>query len=246
MEINNALWQLIAQSDSISKAVLFVLLLMSILCWTVAIYKSIVLSMKLKQLESCYKQIQGIKNWSEFVAKTSMLSNTFAGEIIAHFLTDFKMALQSFKDSSSVRSLTDNDWQILQTNMSQTICDAYAKEEALTSIIGTCAQASPLLGLFGTVWGLIHAFLGISYNKSADIAAVAPGIAEALITTFAGLLVAIPALILYNYLQSRFKFLEQSLIALMDRCFWVMRSSEREQSTSYSHFTEPTVERELQ
>ena len=62
---------------------------------------------------------------------------------------------------------------------------------------------------FGTVWGLIHAFMGIAQQKSADISAVAPGIAEALITTLGGLIIAIPALVMFNYLTSEVRKLKR-------------------------------------
>jgi len=75
---------------------------------------------------------------------------------------------------------------------------------------------SPLLGLFGTVWGLIHAFMRISEKQSADIATVAPGIAEALITTLAGLMVAIPAVVMLCYLQSQVRALEYYALRLAD------------------------------
>jgi biopolymer transport protein TolQ len=76
------------------------------------------------------------------------------------------------------------------------------------AIIGT---VSPLLGLLGTVIGVMRAFLGISLTGSANISAVAPGVAEALITTVAGLSVAIPAVIAYNYFVSRLGFFSGEL-----------------------------------
>ena len=84
--------------------------------------------------------------------------------------------------------------------MNQRVEEALSQEEALIPVLATCSQAAPLIGLFGTVWGLIHAFMAIAQQRSADIAAVAPGIAEALITTMGGLVVAIPSLVLYAYL----------------------------------------------
>ena len=74
-------------------------------------------------------------------------------------------------------------------------------EESYLPFLSTSAAVAPLLGLFGTVWGLIHAFMRISEKQVADITTVAPGIAEALVTTLAGLFVAIPALIMFNYLN---------------------------------------------
>jgi biopolymer transport protein TolQ len=76
------------------------------------------------------------------------------------------------------------------------------------AIIG---NVSPLLGLMGTVVGVMNAFLGITHSGSANIASVAPGVAEALITTVAGLGVAIPAVIAYNYFISRLGFFSGEL-----------------------------------
>lgn len=79
---------------------------------------------------------------------------------------------------------------------------------AWLAIIGT---VSPLLGLMGTVVGVMNAFLGITATGSANISAVAPGVAEALVTTVAGLSVAIPAVIAYNYFASKLGFFSGEL-----------------------------------
>ncbi len=71
--------------------------------------------------------------------------------------------------------------------------------ERRVTFLGTCGSITPFLGLFGTIWGIMSAFQGIGVVGSASIAAVAPGIAEALITTAAGLAAAIPAVMGYNY-----------------------------------------------
>jgi biopolymer transport protein TolQ len=87
------------------------------------------------------------------------------------------------------------------------------------------AGVSPLLGLFGTVWGLIHAFVRISEKQSADIATVAPGIAEALITTLAGLMIAIPSLMMFSYLTTQLKSIEHRLIGVADRFSLILQKS---------------------
>lgn len=74
-----------------------------------------------------------------------------------------------------------------------------SKMEKRLIILSTTVSVSPFLGLLGTVWGIMNAFLSIGLTGSADLAAVGPGIAEALVTTAAGLAVAIPALIAYNF-----------------------------------------------
>ncbi|MFC1667987.1 MotA/TolQ/ExbB proton channel family protein [Chlamydiota bacterium] len=75
--------------------------------------------------------------------------------------------------------------------------------EKSTVFLATTAGISPLLGLFGTVWGVMNSFRSMASQGSASIGTVAPGISEALITTVAGLFVAIPALIFYNWFRNR-------------------------------------------
>ena len=81
--------------------------------------------------------------------------------------------------------------------------DEVRRLEGGMSTLATIASVSPFIGLFGTVWGVMDAFTGLGDAGTASLRAVAPGIAEALVTTAAGLLAAIPALIAYNhYLQT--------------------------------------------
>ncbi len=68
------------------------------------------------------------------------------------------------------------------------------------SFLATCVNVAPFIGLFGTVWGIMHSFYVIGLMKTATLAAVAPGLSEALVTTAIGLAVAIPASVAYNFL----------------------------------------------
>lgn len=77
--------------------------------------------------------------------------------------------------------------------------DEVRRMEKGMSTLATIASVSPFIGLFGTVWGVMDAFAGLGAAGAASLRAVAPGIAEALITTAAGLFAAIPALIAYNH-----------------------------------------------
>jgi biopolymer transport protein TolQ len=77
--------------------------------------------------------------------------------------------------------------------------------ERLLIFLATTGNVTPFIGLFGTVWGIMDAFHSIGLTGSANLGAVAPGIAEALITTAAGLATAIPGVIAYNYFLNRVK-----------------------------------------
>ncbi len=86
-----------------------------------------------------------------------------------------------------------------------TASNEIAKLERYLPFLATVASATPFIGLFGTVWGIMAAFHGIGKQGSASLAVVAPGISEALIATAAGLAAAIPAVMAYNYFVSRVK-----------------------------------------
>ncbi|QPM88928.1 protein TolQ [Pseudooceanicola algae] len=98
-----------------------------------------------------------------------------------------------------------NDGQMIagaQARIDRSMDVAIAKEaEALQSglpVLATVGSTTPFVGLFGTVWGIMHAFVGIAESQNTNLAVVAPGIAEALLATALGLLAAIPAVIFYN------------------------------------------------
>lgn len=99
--------------------------------------------------------------------------------------------------------------EVLEAETAERIADL----EKGQVVLAIAASASPFIGLFGTVWGIMNAFRGMSLEGSAGIAAVAPGVAEALVTTVAGLAVAIPAVIAYNVFHRRI----QVVTAVLDR-----------------------------
>lgn len=82
--------------------------------------------------------------------------------------------------------------------------------------LGTVGSISPYIGLFGTVWGIMHSFMGLSAVKQATLQSVAPGIAEALIATAIGLFAAIPAVMAYNRLSLQVSKLEQNYVNFID------------------------------
>ncbi len=109
--------------------------------------------------------------------------------------------------------------------LEQALHEAMLQEEQYLPVFSVSATVAPLIGLFGTVWGLIHSFMRISQQQSADIVTVAPGIAEALVATLTGLIVAIPALFMYSYITSKVRFAENQMISLIDRMNWVINRS---------------------
>jgi biopolymer transport protein TolQ len=210
----NPLAQLVYQSDLITKVVLIILLVMSIICWAIFFYKLLMGSMKKKQLRNAIRSLQRVYSVDELRSYALSAQHTMPGYVIGKNLSLVK-ALAETKEARA--RLNERELNLMQQSFDQTIDEVITDEESYLPFFAACAAVSPLLGLFGTVWGLVHAFIGIAEKQQADIATVAPGIAEALITTLAGLLVAIPAMVMYHYLQNQVRTIEHYLSMLHDK-----------------------------
>ena len=211
--MGNALWVLIRNSDTMTTGVLSILLGMSVICWAVFFYKVILLRVKKRQLRRAYDKLRRVDTFDELLASIADLASTLPGFVLAKGLTSLKAVL---RDREKAGSLQTHEWEALQDQVAQTVDDLVISEESYLPVLSTSAQVATLLGLFGTVWGLMHSFMRIAEQQSADITTVAPGIAEALTTTLVGLMVAIPALVLYNYLIAQVAYVEQRLGEVAD------------------------------
>lgn len=214
--MGNALWQLVAQSDTVSKLVLLILLVMSILCWSVFVYKLLLMRLKKRQLQEALVYLKSVTTLDQLMAAAAHFAGTLPGYFLSRNLSSLKNLLEVNKERGQA-TLSEQQWHLLQQSMGQSVDDMLIYEESYLPVLTTSFTISTLLGLFGTVWGLVHSFIRISEKQSADIVTVAPGIAEALITTLAGLIVAIPAIVLFNYLMVKMRGLENQLLMLGDR-----------------------------
>jgi biopolymer transport protein TolQ len=197
---------LILRASPIAKGVLALLLIFSIASWAI-------IFSKLKVIKRAEQATGEFLSRFRTCAKLSDLyvdSDHFKQSPLARiFLAGYdEIANQISESSREVRSL-DSVARVLQS----TVISEVTKLEASLSWLATTANASPFIGLFGTVVGIIIAFQGLSTATASSIQAVAPGIAEALIATAAGLAAAVPAAIFYNYFVNRIK----ALTATMDR-----------------------------
>ncbi len=217
--IGNSLWYLVNNSDWISKAVLLMLFMMSVLCWTVFLCKFILQRQRRRDIKRVQDQLQTVRSLSDVTAIATSFAHTMPGR----FLTQTLLILSTLEEVQPDKSR--RNWDIMQYHIDQTTDRLISLEESYLPILSTCAAVATLLGLFGTVWGLIHAFISISERQSADITVVAPGIAAALITTLAGLIVAIPALVMYNYLLNQVRKIEMHIVGLADKVSFIMQQT---------------------
>lgn len=212
--MGNSMWHLVQESDTMTWIVLLILLGLSIASWTVFLYKFLVLRIKKRQVDRMIKTMRELNSTERILNIASMVGGNMPGFFLMHNVAYIKSLLAL---NGGENTLKMPQWELAASNMDSLLDDMITKEESYLSVLSTSAAVSPLLGLFGTVWGLIHAFISISERQSADIATIAPGIAEALITTLFGLMVAIPALVMFNYLAAQVRSLEYSLTKLSDQ-----------------------------
>src|SRR5205085_4547477 len=103
------------------------------------------------------------------------------------------------------------DIESIQRALDRARTTAITEMESRVPLLGTTASAGPFIVLFGTVWGIMNSFRNIGSNGAANLATVAPGIAEALVATAIGLMAAIPAVMAYNYFSRRIRVISSEM-----------------------------------
>ena len=222
-------WQLVAQSDLMTKFVLLFLFGLSIFCTWIVICRYINVRREKKAMKLMNSQMKRARTFHDLVAIGKEFREYAGGRFLIRSLAELKDLMQIDEeifissDEKEKTKLSQRDVEYLHILLEQSLDQVLVEEERYLPVLGTSAAASPLIGLFGTVWGLVHAFVDISQSKSADISVVAPGIAEALTTTLAGLIVAIPALIFFHYFSNELRKLEQNLWVVSDKFLNVVK-----------------------
>ncbi|HDQ44427.1 MAG TPA: protein TolQ [bacterium] len=199
--------RLMWHTGSIAKIVLAVLFLLSILSWAIIFQKTAALARLKRQSARFLDLYKSRANWNELIRTNREYPHSPHAQI---FLKGLQEASYWRKDEHAAA-----DPAVRRASLVQVMESAAAGEmdrlDRFLSLLATTVSVSPFLGLFGTVWGVMGAFLRIGVKGSADIGTVGPGIAEALITTVVGLFVAIPALGAYNLFAARLRKLEGEL-----------------------------------
>ncbi|MBE3115626.1 protein TolQ [Candidatus Bathyarchaeota archaeon] len=194
------------------KFVLLILLIFSVVSWAIIFLK--------------YKYYRNIKKENEAFSadylKSSKLSDVHlaakkyksstTAEVFCvgyEELTNINKRLKESENTRDEISLSSLD--NVERSLNKASNTEMTKLESALGFLATTGSASPFIGLFGTVWGIMDTFKGIGARGSASLAVVAPGISEALIATAAGLAAAIPAVIFYNYFLNKSKTMVQEM-----------------------------------
>ncbi|MGY3110169.1 biopolymer transport protein ExbB [Bradyrhizobium sp. LM6.9] len=197
-------WVMFQSADIIVKAVMIGLAFASLMTWTVLIAKSIELSVASTKLRSALKKIAEARS----LAEAQMALGSKEG-ILPSFLA---AALREARMSAGLSSDTGIK-ERAASSFSEIVRAEARRIRVGMGVLATIGSTSPFVGLFGTVWGIMNSFIGISKSQTTNLAVVAPGIAEALLATAIGLVAAIPAVIIYNY----FSRVTKSYLELVSR-----------------------------
>ena len=183
-------FQLVLQAGLVVKGVLSVLLFFSIFSWAIIVYKHRYLSQASKESDVFLEQF-----------RHGRAAAQLKGLLAAASALPYSPLANVFRAASTEPGRLTRD-EIRRVLRRYEALES-AKLESRLTFLATTGSTTPFIGLFGTVWGIMNAFRGIGAAGSASLAVVAPGIAEALITTAAGLAAAIPSVVAYNYYLSR-------------------------------------------
>lgn len=195
--VDFSIFSLFWSADWVVKLVMLGLLAASVWCWAIIIDKSILYGRVGREMNRFERQFWGSgHSLNELYAELSERPSPGLGNV-------FVAAMQEWDRSHEQNAAS---YLGVQARLDKVLDVAIAREseglEKRLGFLATVSSASPFVGLFGTVWGIMNSFQSIAASKSTNLAVVAPGIAEALFATALGLLAAIPALIAYNKLSN--------------------------------------------
>ena len=182
------------QADWVVKSVMIGLAAASLLTWIIFVAKTLELGIAKAKMRSAVRTIVSAQNLTEVIEKFSNKKNV-SGRLVNAAANEVRMSINAV-DGAGSAGIKER----VTSALSRIEAHAGRRMAGGSAILATIGSISPFVGLFGTVWGIMNAFIGISKSQVTNLAVVAPGIAEALLATAIGLVAAIPAVVIYNYL----------------------------------------------
>ena len=200
-----SIFSLFRNATLVVQVVMGFLLLMSVCSWAVIIAKYFTLHFADQKVRDGIESFDGAKDLRHAVQSLGGDPTSPLYAVAQRGVVEFNVSREMSVPSDVV---VDNVRRSLHHGVNMEII----RLNRALSVLATCANTAPFIGLFGTVWGIMNSFHAIGQMRSASLATVAPGISEALVATAMGLLVAIPATIAYNLFVGRLNGTENSLI----------------------------------
>ncbi len=181
-------WGMFMAADIVVKAVMVGLVFASVLTWTIWFAKAIELFAARRRLGEAIAALGAARAWSD--VRDLQGGKDAASTLIGAADTELRQSADALSPDGVKERIASRLERL----------EAAAGRQMIrgTGILATIGATAPFVGLFGTVWGIMNAFIGISKSHTTNLAVVAPGIAEALLATALGLVAAIPAVVMYN------------------------------------------------
>ncbi len=208
------LFYMLSEAGPVVKLVMLVLLFFSITSWAIMFIKFRYIRKAFKDSADFTDIFWQCRNLADAFSKAkSLRESPIARIFIAAYM---EMARSDGKDKKKEQLKVSQATQFqvigsVKRSLNRSISIELRRLVQLVPFLATAGNTAPFIGLFGTVWGIMDTFQGIGLSGSASLAVVAPGISEALIATAAGLAVAIPSVIAYNYFTDRIRVLDSEL-----------------------------------
>lgn len=203
--MGSGIFGLFLESGWVGKVIVMVLLGVLVVTWAMILMKYQYLRKAERESKLFMTEFRRTKDAQELL---KFAEKKKFSPMATLFVEGFREA-ESIVKSLPNNTVTDDDRKMLgeeiERSLKVTTQDEISYMERYLAFLGTAGTVGPLLGLFGTVWGIMDAFYSIGLKGSGDISALAPGLAEALINTSMGLFVAIPAVIAYNYFAEKIR-----------------------------------------
>jgi len=195
-----SVWSLFIHADWVVQFVMILLLMASGWCWTIIFAKL----MRLRSLQSSAERFEE-SFWSggsldSLYDRVGSRPNDPLSAIFAAAMREWRRT--TTKGKATTRELRETLHHRIERVMNVTLNREMEQLERHLNFLASVGSTAPFIGLFGTVWGIMHSFQGIAQMQSTNLAVVAPGIAEALFATAIGLVAAIPAVLAYNKISS--------------------------------------------
>jgi len=182
-------WGMYINADPVVKAVLIGLAFASLVTWTVWLAKTVEIMICKRRVRAALAILASVRSTSEGVERLAGAQGEVR-QFLDAAVTELKLSAGSIERDGIKERIASR---------LERIEAAYGRRLLRgTGVLATIGSTAPFVGLFGTVWGIMNSFIGISKSQTTNLAVVAPGIAEALLATAFGLAAAIPAVVIYN------------------------------------------------
>jgi biopolymer transport protein TolQ len=206
-----SIWSMVFGSGFVVSSVLIMLLVLSLWSWAITVAKLLQFRRAMSSSDEFSQVFWETRNFARVDDSARRLVGSPLATVFASGYRELLHTLQEHKESGGRGVDVENDLGIVERALRRAELEESHRLEKGVTFLASVATAAPFIGLFGTVWGIMNAFHGLSNAKGTTIQAVAPGISEALVATAVGLAAAIPASVAYNYFSSSIKKFRQNM-----------------------------------